>query len=68
MHASWITEMLNLASFELRMNWPRTCECLIGNFMSMDGSLIFQILFKLLGGLLPMYFMFQTWFVKVIKC
>lgn len=41
--------MLNLAAFELRMNWPRTCECLIGNFMSMDGSLIFQMLFKLFG-------------------
>jgi len=49
MHASWITEMLNLASFGLRTNWPRICECLSGNFMSMDGSLIFQIFFKLPG-------------------
>lgn len=41
--------MLNLASFELRMNWQRTWECLIGNFTSIDKSLIFQILFKIWG-------------------
>lgn len=41
--------MLNLVSLELKMNWPRTCDCLICNFTSMDGSLIFQVLIKLLG-------------------
>lgn len=42
--------MLNLASFELRMNWPRTCECLISDFISMDRSLIFAGILQTSGG------------------
>lgn len=42
--------MLNLASFELRMNWPTTCECLISDFICMDRSLIFAGTFQTSGG------------------